>query len=60
VLNTLHRVSETGARVLGIVLNRAQVARHAYYYGRYYGHYGHYGYHERGEKGHASMPTTIQ
>jgi capsular exopolysaccharide synthesis family protein len=60
VLNTLHRISETGARILGIVLNRAQVARHAYYYGRYYGHYGHYGYHERGEKGRASMPTTIQ
>lgn len=60
VLNTLHRVSETGARILGVVLNRAQVARHAYYYGRYYGHYGHYGYHEAGKKNRASMPTTIQ
>ncbi len=59
VLNTLHRVSETGARILGVVLNRAQVARHAYYYGRYYGHYGHYGYHAEG-KTRASMPTTIQ
>ncbi len=59
VLNTLHRVSETGARILGVVLNRAQVARHAYYYGRYYGHYGHYGYHSEA-KNRASMPTTIQ
>jgi capsular exopolysaccharide synthesis family protein len=59
VLNTLHRVSETGARILGVVLNRAQVARHAYYYGRYYGHYGHYGYHSE-SRPRASMPTSIQ
>jgi capsular exopolysaccharide synthesis family protein len=59
VLNTLHRISETGSRILGVVLNRAQVARHAYYYGRYYGHYGHYGYHAE-SRPRASMPTTIQ
>jgi capsular exopolysaccharide synthesis family protein len=39
VLHTLERVHDTGARVLGLVLNRAQVERHAYYYGHYYGHY---------------------
>ena len=43
VRQTLQRVSETGTRVLGVVLNRAQTQRHPYYYGRYYGHYyGHY------------------
>ena len=40
---TLERVRETGTRLLGVVLNRAQVEKHSYYYGRYYGHYyGHY------------------
>jgi Mrp family chromosome partitioning ATPase len=38
---TLERVAETGARVLGVVLNRAQTQRYGYSYG-YYGHYGHY------------------
>jgi succinoglycan biosynthesis transport protein ExoP len=43
VKHTLERISETGARILGIVLNRAQTERHSYYYGKYYGHYyGHY------------------
>jgi succinoglycan biosynthesis transport protein ExoP len=43
VRHTLDRVRETGARLLGVVLNRAQVEKHSYYYGRYYGHYyGHY------------------
>lgn len=43
VRHTLERVAESGARILGLVLNRAQVKRHGYYYGRYYGHYyGHY------------------
>jgi len=39
VRNTLERVAETGARILGIALNRVQVEKHAYYYGHYYGHY---------------------
>lgn len=39
VRHTLERVAETGARVLGVVLNRAQIDKHSYYYGRYYGHY---------------------
>jgi succinoglycan biosynthesis transport protein ExoP len=39
VRHTLERIVETGARVLGVVLNRAQVEKHSYYYGRYYGHY---------------------
>ena len=32
-------VSETGARILGVVLNRAQIEKHSYYYSHYYGHY---------------------
>jgi succinoglycan biosynthesis transport protein ExoP len=39
VLHTLERVHETGARILGVVLNRAQVDEHSYYYSHYYGHY---------------------
>jgi len=39
VRHTLERVRDTGARLLGVVLNRAQVEKHSYYYGRYYGHY---------------------
>jgi polysaccharide biosynthesis transport protein len=39
VRHTLERVAESGARILGMVLNRAQINRHGYYYGRYYGHY---------------------
>lgn len=35
---TLERIHATGSRVLGVVLNRAHVERHSYYYGRYYGH----------------------
>lgn len=43
VRHTLERVAESGARVLGVVLNRAQMRRRGSYYGRYYGHYyGHY------------------
>ena len=48
VAKTLERVAETGARVLGVVLNRAQTQRYGYsyghyghYYGRYYGHSAH-------------------
>ena len=45
VATTIERVRESGARLLGVVLNRARVERHGYYYGRYYGHYyGHYGH----------------
>ena len=47
VTHTVQRVTEAGARVVGAVLNRAQVDRHAsyyayssHYYGHYYGHYG--------------------
>jgi succinoglycan biosynthesis transport protein ExoP len=39
VMHTLERVAETGARLLGIVLNRAQIQKHSYYYNHYYGHY---------------------
>ena len=61
VLTTLNRVAETGARMLGVVLNRAQVARRGYYYSRYYGHYGHYGYYGAPEeKQRGDVPTTIQ
>jgi polysaccharide biosynthesis transport protein len=39
VRESLDRIRGTGARVLGVVLNRAQVEKHSYYYGHYYGHY---------------------
>jgi capsular exopolysaccharide synthesis family protein len=39
VLHTLERIHESGARILGVVLNRAQVDKHSYYYSHYYGHY---------------------
>ncbi len=41
VRHTLARVNESGARILGVVLNRAQSRRRGYgsYYGHYYGHY---------------------
>jgi len=39
VLHTLERTHDTGARILGVVLNRAQVDKHSYYYSHYYGHY---------------------
>jgi capsular exopolysaccharide synthesis family protein len=39
VRHTLERIAESGSRILGVVLNRAQMKRHSYYYGRYYGHY---------------------
>jgi len=43
VRRTLERLGESGARVLGVVLNRARVARHAYDYQHHYGHgYGAY------------------
>ncbi len=40
VAHTLERIAESGARVLGVVLNRAQLRRgSSNYYGRYYGQY---------------------
>jgi capsular exopolysaccharide synthesis family protein len=47
VAHTLERIIDTGARVLGVILNRAQIEKHSYYYRQYYGHYygqyyGHY------------------
>ena len=53
VQQTLRRVAETGARLLGVVLNRARVQKHAYRYGHYYGHY--YG-HKYGEGGYGESP----
>jgi capsular exopolysaccharide synthesis family protein len=57
---TLERVKETGARLLGVVLNRAQVEKHSYYYGRNYGH--HYGsYYGRDEQtGKGSKVASIR
>jgi len=39
VIHTLERIADTGARILGLVLNRAQIQKHSYYYSHYYGHY---------------------
>lgn len=50
VRGVLHRVAETGVRILGVVLNRARVDRYSYYYSAYYGNY--YGEHE------AALETT--
>ena len=42
VIHTLERIADTGARILGLVLNRAQIQKNSYYYSHYYGHdYGH-------------------
>ena len=44
--HTLERIAETGARILGVVLNRAPLEKYAYY-GHYHAHYyGTYGYEE--------------
>jgi capsular exopolysaccharide synthesis family protein len=45
VRRTLERILDSGARLLGVVLNRARVDRHAYDYQHHYGH-GYGGYHE--------------
>lgn len=37
--HTVERIAVSGARVLGAVLNRAQLRKHSYYSGHYYGHY---------------------
>jgi polysaccharide biosynthesis transport protein len=60
VRHTLDRVVESGARLLGIVLNRALVEKHAYYYGHYYGHYyGDYSHRVRPDEG-GTKATTVQ
>jgi succinoglycan biosynthesis transport protein ExoP len=52
--HTLERIAETGARILGVVLNRAPLEKYAYY-GHYHGHY--YGqYHYEAE---AAMPGKV-
>ena len=40
IAHSLERLAATRGRILGVVLNRAQVAKHSYYYGHYYGYYG--------------------
>ncbi len=57
VRHTLERVGETGARILGLVLNRAQLKRHSYYYGRYY--YGHYYGHYYGRYPQDATPGSV-
>jgi capsular exopolysaccharide synthesis family protein len=60
VRHTLERISETGVRILGLVLNRAQVEKHSYYYGHYYGHYyGDYSHRTKPGSG-AGKVATIQ
>lgn len=61
VAHTLERVAETGARVLGVVLNRVQVEKYPYYQGYYYGHYyGHrYGDRYYGGHGDAEPETSV-
>jgi Mrp family chromosome partitioning ATPase len=60
VRHTLERIAETGVRTLGIVLNRAQVEKHSYYYGHYYGHYyGDYSHRDKRER-EAGKVATIQ
>lgn len=60
VLHTLERIADTGARIVGIVLNRAQLQKHAYYYSAYYGHY-HGKYYGRGEgKRKAVRPLLVK
>ena len=39
VRTTIERIAATGTRVLGVVLNRAQIDRHTYYYRHAYVHY---------------------
>jgi tyrosine-protein kinase Etk/Wzc len=57
VLHTLERIHESGARILGVVLNRAQVDKHSYYYSHYYGHY--YGeYYGRKTPGRPQRPAS--
>jgi capsular exopolysaccharide synthesis family protein len=57
VLHTLERIADSGARVVGIVLNRAQIEKHSYYYNHYYGHY-HGRYYGRGQKAVRTLQTA--
>jgi capsular exopolysaccharide synthesis family protein len=60
VRHTLERIAETGVRLLGIVLNRAQIEKHSYYYSHYYGHYyGDYSHRAKAD-GQAGKVATIQ
>jgi Mrp family chromosome partitioning ATPase len=60
VRHTLERIAETGVRVLGIVLNRAQIEKHSYYYSHYYGHYyGDYSHRAKAD-GPAGKVATLQ
>jgi len=45
VRRTLERLADSGARVLGVVLNRARLDRHAHDYEHHYGH-GYGAYHQ--------------
>lgn len=59
VKQTLERIEDGGARVLGCVLNRVHLQRHSYYYGYHYGHY--YGtYHQPTEAPAPSKVANIQ
>jgi polysaccharide biosynthesis transport protein len=62
VLHTLERIHDTGARILGVVLNRAQVDKHSYYYSHYYGHYygQYYGRTHRQDDGSTQAPGGFQ
>jgi succinoglycan biosynthesis transport protein ExoP len=59
ILNTLERIHDTGARILGVVLNRAQVDKHSYYYSHYYGHY-HGDYYGTGRTRRASVSKVTR
>jgi capsular exopolysaccharide synthesis family protein len=56
-LVALERIEDTGARILGVVLNRAQTERHAYYYRHYYDQYTSRYYGKRSSSG-APKETT--
>jgi succinoglycan biosynthesis transport protein ExoP len=55
---TLSRLAETGARVLGVVLNRAVIEKHSYYYGQQYP-YGYGRDDSRVEKGPRPVVATF-
>jgi Mrp family chromosome partitioning ATPase len=39
VLRSIEQISGVGGKVLGVVLNRVDLERNSYYFGRYYGDY---------------------
>jgi succinoglycan biosynthesis transport protein ExoP len=60
VAHSLERLAATRGRILGVVLNRAQVSKHSYYYGHYYGYYGgDYGAEARGAAQASGKVTSI-